>query len=188
MQFCEHFIEWFSLYTTCSPRRYVKGANRPRSMQQLLDTLYPASRGLNVKQVRRDFRWLPKALRESKLSVLCRAPRKTYNLQRTFFVFTLYVRLLAIPRSHRISFRVLTYLSFISSQTLLFATPLYWRYVTECGLQATSRDAIFSGNAYSTREKHINGEITAWSPGRRWRDRNLQFREDSRIGAGKIPS
>jgi len=32
-----------------------KAVNRPRSMQQLLDTLYPASRGLNVKQVP-DFR------------------------------------------------------------------------------------------------------------------------------------
>jgi len=164
-------------------------------MQQLLDTLHPASRGLNVKQVRPDFRWLPKALRESKLLVLCRAPRETYNLQRTFFVFTLYVRLLAIPRSRRISSRVLTYLPFISSQILLPYCYVFF-YIDVTLLNAVYKRRVSLATLFfpetrirlPTREKRVNGEITARSPGRRWRDRNLQFREDSRIGAGKIPS
>lgn len=63
-RFCAGILSrWFVIHSVLPPRRCVKvSAIRPRSMQQLLDTSYPASRGLNVKQVL-DFGWLSKALR-----------------------------------------------------------------------------------------------------------------------------
>jgi len=62
--FTRAFYRSDSLYTVCSPHRYVK-VSCP-SKKYATTTWHVVSRlsGLNVKQVRPDFGWFPKALRE----------------------------------------------------------------------------------------------------------------------------